>query len=106
MSTRQEKLAGIIKELAASYIGAASNQSALITVTDTAVSADMKRATIFVTVLPEDKEDAALNFIKRNLGDVREHIEKHARLKLLPYLDVRIDRGEKERQKIDRLLRE
>ena len=78
--------------------------SSLITVTRVLLSEDGKRATIMVSVLPREKENAAYGFIKRNLGELRKHISKNLRINPIPFLDVQIDEGEKNRQKIDELL--
>ena len=57
---RQEKVANLIKELSAQFLGRESNNTSLVTVTSTTVSPDLKRGTIYITVLPVDKEHAAL----------------------------------------------
>lgn len=106
MQNRNEKVANIIKELSAQFLGRENNRTSLITVTSCSVSPDLKRATIFITILPDSKEAVALNFVKRNLGEIREFIKKNLEIKIIPFLDVAIDQGEKNRQKIDELLRE
>jgi len=102
---RNEKVANQIKELAAQFLGRENNRTSLITVTSASCSPDLKRATVFITVLPSSKEKDALGFIKRNLGELREFIKKNVEIKTIPFLDVAIDQGEKNRQKIDELLR-
>jgi ribosome-binding factor A len=105
MNQRNEKIANQIKELAAQFLGRENNRTSLITVTSSTTSPDLKRATIFITVLPTDKEKPALDFVKRNLKDMREFLKKNMPIKIIPFLDVAIDLGEKNRQKIDELLR-
>lgn len=105
MSQRNEKVANQIKELAAQFLGRENNRTSLITVTSATVSPDLKRGTIFITVLPTSKENAALGFVKRKLKDLREFLKKNMPIKIIPFLDVAIDLGEKNRQKIDELLR-
>ena len=103
---RNEKVANQIKELAAQFLERESDKTSLITVTSCTASPDLKRATIFITVFPTAKEVGALNFIKRKLGELRELLKKNMLIKTIPFLDVKIDQGEKNRQKIDELLRE
>jgi len=105
MNQRNEKVANNIKELAAQFLGRENNRTSLITVTACTATPDLKRATILITVLPTAKENDALNFIKRNLGDLREFLKKNIPIKTIPFLDAVIDQGEKNRQKIDELLR-
>lgn len=103
---RNEKLANLIKELGAQFLERKSNGTSLITVTSCTVSPDTKRATIFITVLPDEKEAGALEFVKRKRKDFRESLKKNLKIKIIPFIDIQIDRGEKNRQKIDELLRE
>ena len=103
---RNEKVANQIKELAAQFLERENDRTSLITVMSATVSPDLKRATIFITVLPDSKEQPALLFVKRKLGELRESLKKNLPIKIIPFLDVAIDLGEKNRQKIDKLLRE
>jgi len=102
---RNQKVANQIKELAALFLGRENNKTSLITVTRATTSPDLKRASIFITVLPNSKEKSALDFVKRRLKDLREYLKKNMPMKIIPFLDVAIDLGEKNRQKIDELLR-
>ncbi len=101
---RDEKITNHIKELAATYIEREAGNTSMITVTRVLATPDGKKATIMISVLPEEKEKAAYGFIKRNLGDLRKYITANLRINPIPYLDVQIDAGEKNRQKIDELL--
>ena len=105
MSERNEKVANLIKELSAQFLERESNRTSLITITNATCSPDLKRATVFITVLPESKEDDALEWSKRMRGELREYLKKNMQTKVVPFLDIEIDRGEKHRQKIDELLR-
>ena len=106
MAQRNDKLANLIKELAAQFLNRENNRTSLITVTSCATSPDLKRATIFITVLPDSKEANALGFAKRKRGELREFLKKNLPIKIIPFIDIQIDQGEKNRQKIDELLRE
>ncbi len=103
---RQEKVSNFLKELTANFLARENNNTSLITVTDCSVSPDMKKASIYITVLPENREATALDFAKRKRGELREFLKKNMSTKVIPFIDIEIDRGEKNRQKIDELLRE
>ncbi len=103
---RNIKVANQIKELAAEFLGRENNRTSLITVISCNTSPDLKKATIFITVLPDIKEHDALDFAKRKRAEIREFLKKKMNLKIIPFLDIKIDQGEKNRQKIDELLRE
>ncbi len=104
MSDRQEKARELIQHTAAEFLGAEANKSPLITVTNTRLSTNGKEATILVTVFPESGEQAALFFLKRKRGEMREYLKSRARIGRLPSIDFAIDRGEKHRQHIDTLI--
>jgi ribosome-binding factor A len=106
MSDRTEKMSELVKELAAEFLSRENNRTSLITVTSANTSPDLKRATIYITVLPEDKEHAALEWAKRMRSDFRELLKKNLAIKNIPFVDFEIDLGEKNRQKIDILLKQ
>ncbi len=101
---RGEKISNQIKELSATYIERIAGNTSLITITRVILSEDRKRAIIMISVLPKEKEAAAYGFIRRNLGEIRKSIIKSMNINPLPYLEVKIDEGEKNRQRIDELL--
>jgi ribosome-binding factor A len=103
---RNEKVANRIKELSAEFLAREGNRTSLINVIHADCSPDMKRATIFITVLPIDKEKTALEFAKRKRGELRQFLKKNMPVKTIPFIDIAIDLGEKNRQKIDELLRQ
>ncbi len=106
MEQRNEKVANFIKELGAKFLEREGNRTSLITVTNCTVSPDLKQATLFISVLPVSKENAALGFAKRNRGELRNYIKKNMNTKVIPFIEIEIDQGEKNRQKIDELLRD
>ena len=105
MPRREEKVANLIKELSAVFLERESNLTSLLTVTSASISPDLKNATILITVLPEEKENEALEFAKRKRRELREYLRENLKTKNIPFLDIALDHGEKNRQKIDELLR-
>lgn len=101
---RGEKITNHIRELAATFIEREAGSTSLITVTRVILSPDSKRASIMISVLPREKEKAAYGFVRRNLGELRKYVTKGLKVNPVPFLDVQIDEGEKNRQKIDELL--
>ena len=103
MSIRQEKIAELFKKLAAEYLVRESNTSSLITVTGADVASDLKRATIYFTVLPESEESEVVEFLSRKEYDFKEYVKKNASLQFLPRTSFVLDLGEKNRIKIEEL---
>lgn len=100
---RDEKLKDQIKKWSAEFLQRESTGQSLITVTDVRLSADAKEATILFTVLPEDKQEVALEFARRQLGDFRDYMNEKVNVGRMPFFHFDIDRGEKHRQRIDEI---
>ncbi len=103
MSLKDEKIREAIRHAAAEFLERESNRTALITVTGVALKARGRSAVILFTVLPEEMEQGALAFLKRQRGALRGYIAKRVRMQRLPLIDCALDVGEKNRQKLDEL---
>ncbi|HEY4510783.1 MAG TPA: ribosome-binding factor A [Candidatus Paceibacterota bacterium] len=103
MSERSEKIREAIRINAAEFLMRESNRQSLITVTGAAVSDNLKRAMVFITVLPDSHETAALGLANRKVRDFREFLRERVKLGVLPRIEFVIDRGEKNRQRLDEL---
>ena len=106
MSERQDKMNKELMRHAGAFINENSNRQSMITVTRVDVSPNFKSGTIYISVIPSDQEEQVLYFLKRNLKEMRMYIKKHLATRVIPFLDIDIDAGEKHRQRIDELSRE
>src|SRR5687767_12517666 len=100
---KEVKTENHIRELAAAFLQLESNGMSLLTVTRVVLANRMTKAMIYFTVLPEDKEEEALEFARRKRHDFKEYVKKHAKLGRIPLFDFEIDIGEKNRQRIDEI---
>lgn len=103
-SKRQVQIAEAIAHIAGEFFSREANRDSLITVTRADISPDLANATIFISVLPESAEEKALSFAKRSRSDMRDYLKKKVSFSTIPTLDVQIDYGEKNRQRITALL--
>jgi len=103
MNQKDEKLKEIIRALAADYFSRESNRQSLITVTNIDLRNRASKAIILITVLPEDKEQSALEFAQRQLSEFREYVMKNSRIQRVPFFEARLDVGEKNRQRMDEI---
>ncbi|OHA46999.1 MAG: hypothetical protein A2541_01115 [Candidatus Taylorbacteria bacterium RIFOXYD2_FULL_36_9] len=101
---KDEKLKEQIHKWAAIFLQKESNGSSLITVTDVKLSTRAEEATILFTVLPEDKQEVALEFARRQLSEFREFMNENIKIGRMPFFHFNIDRGEKHRQRIDEII--
>lgn len=106
MVDHTSRLTSVLQELAATFILQEANTNPLITVTGAHVSADGKHVTLFFTTIPEEKQQDALIFLKRNAGEFRSYIKQKARLKMIPHIEFEVDYGERHRQHIDDVIRD
>jgi len=103
---RHDRAASLLTEIAAKFVRQEANTDPLITITRTTVAPDYRRATIYFTTIPDEKQQDALVFLKRNGGEMRQFIKKNSNLKIIPHVDFAIDYGERHRQHIDEIARE
>lgn len=101
-----EKMEQAITREAAMYFEREGNRTALITVTNTVLTKRGNGATLWISVFPVEKEKAALDFIHRNLGELRRHLREHISSRAIPTLRIVADHGEQARDEINRLLKE
>ncbi|MCX6715842.1 MAG: ribosome-binding factor A [Candidatus Taylorbacteria bacterium] len=100
-ATRDDKLRELIRELAGEYFARESNHQSLITITNVEIVNKGSKARLLITVLPAEQEDTALSFMHRQLTELRQYVMERARLMRVPFFEVAIDRGEKNRQRLD-----
>lgn len=106
MAFRKEKIIEQIHHLAGDFLSRESNKNSLITVTHVYLSEDTKNATIMVTVLPENKEKAAVDFLKRKRTEFKEYFKDHSSIGRIPFFDFEIDLGQKNAERLNEISNE
>jgi ribosome-binding factor A len=101
-----ESLEKEIKKYASDYITRESSRVSLITITRADFSFDNKHVVLHVSVLPERAEPIAMNFLKRHQDEIRQYVIKHVKGGMMPWFRFTLDAGEKNRQRVEELLRE
>jgi ribosome-binding factor A len=105
-SERQRKINQELTHLLALFINENSNRQSLITITRCLTSPDLSQATAYISVIPEDQEATAEGFLNRRARDAYDFIKSRTQLRRIPRVSFVIDMGEKNRQRIDQILRE
>lgn len=103
MSKRQNKVNSLIRQLAASFTSKELG-GAIITITRVETSKDLKSAKILVSIFPENKEVEVFKVLKEKTNELYKYIGSRIRMKFLPHLEFEIDRGEKSRMEIEKIL--
>ena len=105
-SLRQKKVSEDIAHKAGEFIAREASPQSLITVTRANISPNLKNVTIFVSVLPKDKTDEAMRFLKRQRTYFHNYLKEKTVLRNVPTVDFQLDIGEINRQQVDKALRE
>ena len=100
---RKFKVQEVLREIVAEYINRENNKTSLITVTRIDISPNLSSADIYVSVFPETAEESALNFLKRKRPEVKEQIKKKMNMRRIPFVDFKVDVGEKNRQRLEEI---
>ncbi|MBC7836693.1 ribosome-binding factor A [Acetobacteraceae bacterium] len=100
---RHERLQEALREGAAEFLVREATPQSLITVTRAVLSEDTKRATVFITVLPDSAEQQAVAFANRNKRELIDFLKTRIRGGLPHHIEFEIDLGEKNRQRLDEL---
>jgi len=103
MTIRQERVSSAIKRLAGEFLKTEAGKDSLITPISADISKDLKNATIYVSIFPENQEPNGLKFLKRKRTDFRNFFKNNIKIKTIPFFDFEIDSGEKNRQRIEEL---
>jgi ribosome-binding factor A len=98
-----ERQTEALRTAAAEFLAREANRNTLITVTRVDMRPDGKRAVIFITVLPETGEQAALKYANRNRGELGQFLIKRTKGMRIPKFEFEIDLGDKNRRRIDEL---
>lgn len=101
---KDEKTSSLLSKFAAEYFESESNNDSLITITKTDILNRGRKALIYFTALPTEKEKKALEFIRRRRSDFRNFVISKKSFGFAPKIDFCIDFGEHNRQRIDELL--
>lgn len=76
----------------------------LVTIIDVESSADLNHAVIKISILPENKEKQALEFLKKNAGYIQKILNKKLTMKFVPRISFAIDKGVKSADRVDIIL--
>lgn len=104
MTYRQEKVEGRLQEIIASFLNKEAGTKSVVTVTHCDVPRDLKKVTAYLSVFPEAYEQEALDFAKRKRTELRQLIASTMPMKTIPFVEIEIDAGEKNRQQVEEIL--
>jgi len=104
MDTKHDRMISAMKTVAAEFLERESDHKALVTVTDVMVTKRSERVTVLVTVFPENMESVVMESLASKERDMKEFVKTRLKLMRLPVFEFIIDKGEKNRQRIEGVL--
>ena len=106
MSFKVPRTAEELTHLAAAFIAENANRDTLITPTRAELGSDLKNATIFVGVFPNERTPQALAFLNRNQWEFKNFLKDKGHLTVIPNVTFELDEGERNRQHLDEISRD
>lgn len=105
---RSQRVSDLIREEVADIImyRLKDPRIGFVTVTGAEMTADLKLARIFVSVLKEEERDLTLEILNTSKNFIRSALAKRLRMKFIPEIEFRLDTSIEYGIKIDKLLRE
>ena len=100
---KREIIAEILHRLASKYALEEGSNASLLTITRVEISQSGKEAKIFFTTLPEAEEETALKFLERKAPEFQRYVRDESRIGIVPHIAFKIDYGERNRQRLDKL---
>lgn len=88
------RITEVIAHEAAKFIAREAGSESLITVIRAERMSGGQRIAVFVSIFPDSKSQAALNFLERHRHAFSEHLKAHVRLGPLPRIDFLLDNRE------------
>ncbi len=76
----------------------------LITITRVKCSSNLKEATVFVSVLPENMYGSALSALRRSGHSFSKQLKRRISMKYIPCFNWRIDSTEKEADELEKAI--
>ena len=106
MTDRLDKINELIKQEVGKIILKEVDmpKNILVTITRAKTAPDLKRSTIYVTALPEQKNQEAMRELDINTFDIQKALNRKLHLKQIPKIDFKIDKQAFAEQKIFELL--
>ena len=103
MRDRKERIRQSLRDAAAEFLSREAGGHSLITVTRAEIADNSSRAILYLSVLPQDKEEGALGLANRHIPEFKVFLKSRVKLMRVPHIEFKIDEGEKNRQRLDEL---
>lgn len=101
---KQERINALLRNIVSSFIKSEIEIKTIVTVMRVETSGDLRRAKIFISVFPEEKEKEILKLLKEKLSQFHRCLQSQLRMKFLPIVSFEIDKAAKIEREIEEIL--
>ncbi len=105
---RSQRVSDLIREEVADIImyRLKDPRIGFVTVTGVEMTADLKLARVFVSIMKEEERETTLEILNSSKNFIRQSLSKRLRMKFIPTIEFRLDTSIEYGFKIDKLLKE
>lgn len=90
---KKERLVSLMTEIASSFVRFEVDPTAMVTVTRTELSEDLKTAKFLISVFPNEKEREILASLNKKNSIFKNYLRTKTRMKFLPLAFFELDRS-------------
>lgn len=91
MKDRRGTANQILRDAVAQFVAREAGPQSLITVTRADFSQDLAHADVFISVLPRDKEVAAIGLLTRTRNELKQYLKGHTKLPKIPFIVFKVE---------------
>lgn len=108
MSKRTDQVAGLLRQEINNIIikDFEAPLGTLLSVTEVTVSPDLKNATAYISIIPENKIGTALQAIKKFAGHIQKDLGGKMSMRTVPRIKIELDERDLKYKKIDEALKQ
>jgi len=106
MSRRTDQIDSLLRESIGEYLARNAEwpDGTFVTITKVSTAPDLKNASVYVSVLPEEKRGSALEKLRQIKSDIQKELFHSLSVKFVPKIHFKIDSIEARANEIDDLL--
>ncbi len=102
---RQEKMESLLCRLVSEFFCRLNFKKHIVSVTRAKITENLKFAKIYVSIYPEKEARKIFEEIRSKTGEIKKYLATQLKNKFMPEVEFEMDESEKNRQKIEEILK-
>ncbi len=90
---REGRLASLLRETVSHFLQGTANKSSFITISYIHMNKSGHTAVVHCSVFPEERQNEAMSFLKRQENACRDYIRKNTSLRVIPTIRFELAKG-------------